>query len=161
MKQKYDIIKDNEKNELILKESAELDKDILSVLCEQIYDSASVEAAIKESRDSLVSLLRTKNMYPPSIYIEKIAEAVIEIYGNGGLSSTEIYFNDSEFLSYHEPEIIDDIAVIDDEPDDLDDLLDDADNLDDTLDDDDISNIGANSSIKIADDESLDIEDDI
>ena len=34
MKQKYEIIKDYEKNTLILREYAELDKDTLSPLCE-------------------------------------------------------------------------------------------------------------------------------
>ncbi|QTA78203.1 Uncharacterized protein dnl_04200 [Desulfonema limicola] len=161
MKQKYQLSKDNETNQLILKEFAELDKDILSLLCEQVYDSSLVEAAAGENRETLIALLRTQNMYPPSLYMEKIADSVIELYGPGDISSAEIFFDDSDFLVSQQEEI-DALAGLDDDSDDLDDLLDDADDLDDALvDDDDISNIGSNSSIKIADDESLDIEDDV
>jgi len=160
MKQKYQLLKDDEKNQLIIKEFAELDKDILSILCEQTYDSAAVEAAKKESRETLITLLRTHNMYPPSLYMEKIVDSVMELYGSGDVSSAEIFFDDTEFL-INQQEEIDALAEIEEEEE-LDDLLDDADDLDTALvNTDDISNISANSSIKIADDESLDIEDDV
>jgi len=160
MKQKYQLLKDDEKNQLILKEFAELDKDRISLLCEQTYDSAAVEIAAKENREALITLLRTQNMYPPSLYMEKIADSVMELFGSGEVSSAEIFFDDSEFLAIRQEEL-DALADIDDDADDIDDLLDDADDIDDALADDDISNISANSSIKIADDESLDVEDEI
>ncbi|MEE4358401.1 MAG: hypothetical protein V2I97_18160 [Desulfococcaceae bacterium] len=158
MKQKYTIVIDEEENTLLLREFAELDKDMLSLLCEQRYDRAAVEAAMAEGNEALMSLLRTKNMYPPSSYMEKMIEAVKEVCGPDASPSSEILFDDSELFNVESDEI-DALADLDEESSDIDDLLEEDALEDDFVGDSDISNIGSNSSIKIADDDSLDIED--
>ncbi|WP_373501950.1 hypothetical protein [Desulfococcus sp.] len=159
MKQKYVIIKDDEKNALVLQEHAELDKELLSLLCEETYVGDMVADAVAQGKAAVMSHLRTRNMYPPSMYMDKIADQVMDLYKTGGGASAEVVFDDIELIvPDHEP-----IGVIEIEEDsaDLDDLLDDEeDTLDDEFGDDDDLNISTNASLKIADDESLDIDDD-
>jgi len=164
MKQKYTVLKNDEKNELVIREYAELDKEIFSLLCEEIYNGDVVKSAIKKSKESLISALRTQNLYPPGIYMDKIADAAVSLYESADMNQhpLDILFNDINFLTKEprEPEIPEE--EIEEEPvvaDDLDDLL--EDDIDDIEDDfDDKSSIDPiNSPLKIADDESLDIED--
>jgi len=166
MKQKYTVLKNDEKNELIIRESAELDKEIFSLLCEEVYNGDVIKSAIKKSKESLILTLRTQNLYPPGIYMDKIADAAVSLYSSADMNQhpVDILFNDIDFLTQEprEPEIPEE--EIEDEPiaaagDDLDDLLeDDIDDIDDDFDD--KSSIDPiNSPLKIADDESLDSED--
>jgi hypothetical protein len=41
MKQKYEILKDEDNKRLIIREYAELDKDVMSLLCEESYGVAT------------------------------------------------------------------------------------------------------------------------
>ncbi len=164
MKQKYMIVRDDEKNSLILREFAELDKDILSLLCEQMYERNAVLTKMADSDDALTALLRTKNMFPPASYMEKIVRAVREVYGPDGPASAEAVFDDSQLLTPVPaaaviPEDLEALTVIEDESSDIDDLLEEDALEDDFVGEDAINNIASNSSIKIADDEALDIED--
>ena len=158
MKQKYVIIKDDEKNALVLQEHAELDKELLSQLCEETYAGDMVAEAVVQGKEALISRLRTRNMYPPSIYMDRIADQVMELYGVEGGSSAEVLFDDIELI-IKDREVAAAIALDDDSAD-LEDLLDDDDSLDDEFGDDDGLNINANASLKIADDDSLDVDDD-
>jgi hypothetical protein len=155
MKQKYVISRDEKKNELSFKEYGELDKEALSLLCEQKYDGAVVEASIVKGKVPLINLLRTKNFYPPSIYMDPIADAVIALYKSGDLS-TEVLFDDMELLFGDHIEKVSE--VVEEETEDYEELLDEADSLEDEFGDDEID-INDNASLKIADDEVLDIED--
>lgn len=162
MKQKYMIVRDDEKNSLILREFAELDKDILSLLCEQVYERNEVQARMTESDDALVALLRTKNLFPPTSYMEKIVSAVREVYGPDGPSSAEAVFDDTQLLATTVtviPDEMDALTSIEEDSSDIDDLLEEEALEDDFVGEDAISSISSNSSIKIADDEALDIED--
>jgi len=156
MKQKYFILKDDEQKKLIIKEFAELNKEIFSLLCEEKYDDKAIESAIKKGEKALISKLRTKNMYPPGIYAEKIAEAVIDMYGSREKQSVELYFNDIELLTKDEEEktqeIIDEAGGTSDEINKAigDDLEEDFEEKTP------IKKI--NSSIKIADDEYVDVD---
>ena len=161
MKQKYEIVRDDEKNQLVLREHAELDKDMMSLLCEQTYTQADVEEAIRNGPQALMNVLRTKNMYPPGYYIERIAAAIVEITGQGDKTSAELVFDDLEFLTREEQKTDVLTNIMEDESSDLDDLLEDEDNMDEEFEDEGIGNIGSNSSLKIADDESLDIDDEV
>ncbi len=99
MRQKYEIIRDDDNKRLIIREFAELDKDIMSLLCEETYDRKAVKTAMGLDKDALIAALRTKNLYPPGVYAEKIAEKVIELFTAKGKTSEEIVFDDLEFLS--------------------------------------------------------------
>ena len=158
MRQKYVIIRDDEKNALVLQEHAELDKELLSLLCEETYTGDMVAEAVGLGKAVVMSRLRTRNMYPPSIYMDKIAEQVMSLYAGEGAGTAEVIFDDVELIIKDREEL----DAMEDDSADLDDLLDedDDDNLDDDFGDDDDLNISSNSSLKIADDDSLDIDDD-
>jgi len=160
MKQKYVIIKDDEKNALLLQEHAELDKELLSLLCEETYAGDLIAEAVGLGKEVLMARLRTRNMYPPSIYMDQIAQQVMELYATEGASSTEVIFDDVELIVKDREEA--EALAMEEDSTDLDDLLDDDDdeNIDDDFGDDDGINISSNASLKIADDDSLDIDDD-
>ncbi|OQX23315.1 MAG: hypothetical protein BWK80_26625 [Desulfobacteraceae bacterium IS3] len=162
MKQKYMILKNNEKNELIIREFAELDKEVLSFLCEERYNGEVITAAMAQGRNAMFTALRTQNMYPPGLYMDKIIEVVKAMY-DPEKSDTEnpgadIFFNDMDYLTKdsREPEILEEI--IDEEPEDIDELLDD--DIEDDFDDKEAID-PFNSPLKIADDDVLDVEDDV
>lgn len=161
MKQKYAIEIDTEKRELILKEYAELDKEMLSLLCQQSYDLSAVESAAGLGRTELIKLIRTQNLYPPSVYMDRLADEIMAMVGaENETTASEVFFDDLELLTQEREALEAEMAESDD--DDLEDLLDDDDDdegLDDEFGDDDID-ISSGSSLKIADDDSLDIDDD-
>jgi hypothetical protein len=99
MKQKYTIVRDDKNQQLIIREFAELDKEILSLLCEETYDHKSIRAAIKSGKEALIAALRTNNLYPPGIYADKIANAVKELYATKAKESVDLFFNDLELLA--------------------------------------------------------------
>jgi hypothetical protein len=123
MKQKYEILKDEENKCLIIREFAELDKDTMSLLCEESYDKKAVKSAMGLGKDALVAALRTKNLYPPGTYAGKIAEKVMALYAAKGISSDEIVFDDLEFLS-REHEAAEAAKSYEAEPAEIDELLD-------------------------------------
>ena len=98
MKQKYLISKEDDQKKLIIKEFAELDKEMLSLLCEEEYDNKIIKSAISKGKEALISELRTNNMYPPSVYAEKIAQAIIDIFDSKDNQSIELSFNDVDLL---------------------------------------------------------------
>jgi hypothetical protein len=145
---------------LIIREFAELDKQILSLLCEETYDSKMIRAAVKQGRSHLITALRTNNLYPPGIYAEKIAASVTELYATKGQQSLDLFFDDLELLaveSHPEPENADEEKPVQEQGEDVDELLED-DFESDYEEKDKISKI--NSSLKIADDDYSDGPDD-
>lgn len=154
MKQKYLILKGDENKELIIKEFAELDKDMLTLICEETYDYEAIESAIAQGKDALVSKLRTINMYPPSLYAGKIAESIMDICGSEDNQSTELFFDDIDFVKKEQVERLS-LSDIEEEAVEIDELLEDT--IDEDFDENKELN-KINSSIKIADDEVLDIE---
>jgi hypothetical protein len=154
MKQKYEIIRDIQKKTLVLREYAELDKDTLSPLCEETYELRTVETALSGGKDALVAALRTKNMYPPGAYAEKIADAVAEMFGSADRQSAELLFDDIELLNKEREELEAAEAEVDEEAEDIDDLL--TEEYEDEYEnEDEIKNI---NSLKVADDEYGDVE---
>jgi hypothetical protein len=161
MKQKYVVLKDEEKEEYILREFAELDKDALSLLCEEHYPLETVDGAAQQGLGALIQALRTPNMYPPVSYIERIAELVMALRDGTAESPAEVVLDDVENIIRDRKEAeAAEAAEEEEESSDIDDLLEDDDNLEDDFEDDDIPSIDSNSSLKIADDDSLDVDDD-
>ncbi|MFZ0132300.1 MAG: hypothetical protein WAK95_07145 [Desulfobacterales bacterium] len=154
MKQKYEIIKDDEKHTLILREYAELDKDTLSPLCEESYDIAAIATAVSGGKSALIAALRTKNMYPPGLYAEKIAAAVMDLLGRDDRQVAELLFDDIELLN-REREIEIHQAELKEEVEEIDELL--TDEFEEEEDDfeggGEIKDI---NSLKVADDEYVD-----
>ena len=151
MKQKYAIIRDDDQKQLIVREYAELDKEMMSLLCEETYRQEVIVAAVQDGRQAVVDAIRTNNMYPPTIFAEPIAEAIMGLFADEGNSSAELFFDDKEFFSK-------DIEVVAAEPDedveedvDVDELL--EDDIDDDFSDDEVLT-DFKSSIQVADDDS-------
>jgi hypothetical protein len=99
MKQKYLIINDRENKQFKIQEFAELNKETLSLLCEEAYDYKTIKSAVSAGKDALISTLRTNNLYPPGIYAEKIANAVIELHTSKDEESVELFFDDISLLA--------------------------------------------------------------
>jgi len=99
MKQKYTIIRDDKNKQLIIREFAELDKEILSLLCEETYQEKRIRAAIRKGRQALIAAFRTNNLYPPGIYANKIADAVKNLYTAKAKASEDLFFDDLELLA--------------------------------------------------------------
>jgi hypothetical protein len=157
VKQKYTVTKEAENNVLIIREFAELDKDVLSLLCEEKYEDQVIRSALEKGRDKLVASLRTFNFYPPRLYAEKIADLVTSIYQDGDTQSREMLFDDSDFLQKIR-ERSEPVAVLEAETEEA------ADLLDDELEDDFIEGdaLGSISSpLTVAEDELDDHDDDI
>ena len=153
MKQKYSIVRDDKSNQLIIREFAELDKQILSLLCEETYDSKMIRAAIKQGGSHLIAALRTNNLYPPGIYAAKIAESVTALYATKDQESLDLYFDDLELLAVKPRPARKDAAEeepVEEQGEDVDDLLED-DFESEYEEKDKISKL--NSSLKIADDD--------
>ncbi len=128
MKQKYVVLLDSELGKLAIQEYAELDKEMLSLLCEETYDAKKIRAAMEKDRNALIQALRTHNMYPPGAYTERIADAIAEMFKPGANPSTELFFEERELFDFTEA----DVATPSDDDDeeeeaalDVDDLLDD------------------------------------
>lgn len=99
MKQKYTIVRDDQNKQLIIREFAELDKEVLSLLCEETYEQKAIRAAIKRGKEDLIAALRTNNLYPPGIYAEKIADAVKGLFATKNKESEDLFFDDLELLT--------------------------------------------------------------
>ena len=111
MKQKFVISRDSDKKELIIKEYAEIEKDRLSLVCEETYDDKVIKTAMEKSKEALYSALRTDKLYPPIFVTMNIGEAIIEVYGSKNKPSTEFVFNNIDFITKdgEKPEIEDNI----------------------------------------------------
>ena len=157
MKQKYTILKNDEKTAIIIREFAELDKEMFSLLCEETFEDETVKSAIAKDKATLIKTLRTHNLFPLGIYAEKIAEAVTKMYESGDDQPVELIFNDIDLLIKKEqkPLALDDIE---EEAIGIDDLLDEDVPEEDFDEKSDIKNIPY--SLKISDDDSGGIDDD-
>ncbi len=148
MKQKYQITRDDEKQVLTIREYAELDKDILSPICEENYPIESIRKASQEKKEVLIAALRTKNMYPPGVYAERIAEGVAGLLRTED-PSVELFFDDIELLAAEEEKM--EKRLEEEAGQDLDELLEDDYKQDDLEDKTGLKQL--NSSLKIADGE--------
>ena len=98
MKQKYVIEKSESGDELIVKEYAELDKEMLSLLCQESYAATDLTAAKERGKAALIEAIRTNNMYPPGVYADQIADAVIGLMASDDAPVTELFFDDKELF---------------------------------------------------------------
>ena len=156
MKQKYIIARSEDQNEMIIREFAELDKDAMSLLCEETYDIKAIETAIRSGKEALIGALRTPNMYPARIYAEKIADSVISMFESPDQESAEVSFDDFDFLTPGRIKVKE-LEASEDESSDIEDLLEDE--FDDEYSEKpSISNL--NSSLNVDEDDLSDFEED-
>jgi hypothetical protein len=98
MKQKYLILNGKNENELVIRESAELDKGIVSELFEMTYDREALKAACEKDKSAILSAIRTPIFYPTALCADRLAEAVADFYAAGGSDTVEVSFDDHEAL---------------------------------------------------------------
>ena len=98
MKHKYTISKDDKRGRLIIKEYAELDKGMLTFVCEAIYENEQVNTSIAKGKAALIVTLRTPNFYPAGTYADKLADAIIEYNHSENFEPVEILFDDTELI---------------------------------------------------------------
>ena len=160
MKQKYLIINDKKNKQFKIQEFAELNKETLSLLCEEAYDYKTIKSAVSAGKDALISTLRTNNLYPPGIYAEKIASAVVRLHQSKDEESVELFFDDINLLTKKRQSSGTTVQLEDDSAD-LDEMLEDDfgdDDDDDYPEKNGLKKMG--SSLKIEDDDYVDINDD-
>ena len=161
MKHKYMILKNEDQSELIIREFAELDKDSMSLLCEEIYDNQKIQSAIKKNKEALVGALRTPNMYPAGVYADKIAESVMALYESGRQDPIEVFFDDFEFVSSTRKKVTKVAAAQkaddEDEASEIEDLIEDE--FDEEFDEKPVLN-KLNSTLKIDEDDMNDFDED-
>lgn len=158
MKQKYSIHKDTEKQALVIKEYGELNKEILSLLCEETYPEVVIQGAIKEGKDALIKVLRTRNMYPPGVFANSIADLVITFYGSDGEQSAEIMLDDKEFFEKNGIDVPREEEAVEGDEDDIDSVL--EDNIDEVYEEKKIIK-DLKSTLKVADDDAAGTDDDV
>ena len=110
MKQKYHLNKDMKAKTLTIQEFAvlsadtgkqkypEVQGDQYSLLCEQTYDAREVKSASSTGKDELIMLLRNQHFFPIGIYMEKIADVVMDMYASKGEQNQELVFDDKAVL---------------------------------------------------------------
>ena len=151
MKQKYSILKDNKSGIVTIKEFAELDKGMFSLIFEETYENKAIEAAIKEGKEALVAAIRTPNLYPIAEYAEKIADTVIDYFKNAPEEEpVELVFNDIKLMQKVKKETPE--TETEEKSVEIDDLLDDDDDNDADDDDDEKKGISAPSKKEKKDD---------
>jgi len=111
MKQKYMILKSNDNKHLIIKEFAEIEKDMFSLLCEETYEIKTIQSAIKSGMSKLISTIRTQTFYPSATWAKQIAEGIVNCFNSKSSETVEIFVDDAEALQKKEDaiEIIDDL----------------------------------------------------
>jgi hypothetical protein len=154
MKQKFVITKNSADGQLLIQEYAELDRDMLSLLCEESYSLEALQSAMKEGTKVLTAFLRTKNLYPPGMYAERLATAVTTLMQDEAQESVEVMINDIELLA-SEREAAEANSSLEKETADIDELLEDEGkkNFEEDLDIDE-----SKPSFKISEDEVGDVE---
>lgn len=100
MKQKYSIFIDNEAGIMTIKEFAELDKGMFSLIFEETYEIPMIRAAIENGKNDLIAAIRTPNLYPIAEYVEKIAHTIIDEFEKSAPFETpvELVFNDIKLM---------------------------------------------------------------
>ena len=113
MKQKYILSRDMEKEILTIREFSELSKDRFTLVCEESYGNEKIEKAIAEGKNALIKTLRTPNFYPVAVYIEKIADMVIPLFGKKGPADpsqqNELLFDDADLFA--KEEVVEEVAT--------------------------------------------------
>jgi len=158
MQQKFSIIKDKENKKLIIKEFSELDKDLYSLVCEESYDLKEIKRATKNGPNDLIRFLRTKNIYPISHCASKMADEITNLIGSAKAETVDVLFNDLEPITKEGK-----IAELQKKPDSdtvkIDELLEDDIDYEESTEQEEIKSISSSAStIKVAEDDSLDVE---
>jgi hypothetical protein len=149
MKQRFSISRDIGGEKIVIREYAELDKSIYSLLCAESYPAAEIEAALAKGADRVIALLRTDSFFPTSYFAKKLIGSLGDYFQSGSSEEVLIDADDTECISSvsrHIPM---------EGPDSIEDLLDVA--GEEIIEDDDEPVGKLDAPIKIAEDETVEI----
>lgn len=111
MRQKYIVSREGPDNNLIIMEyavtetkvkkpaSLELPNEKFTFLGKETYENTVVAESVSNGIKSVISTIRTKNLYPIEPYAIIIAEAVITLYNSADNIPVELFFNDVDLVS--------------------------------------------------------------
>lgn len=99
MKYKYVFSKDHDASQFIIREYAELSKEIFSIVCESSYDLKQIEDAMADGYDAVMAKMRTQNFFPPGNFLDRIVKDVAELIASGEQNMVEVFCDDAEFLT--------------------------------------------------------------
>lgn len=141
MKQKYRIWKNVKDKNLHIQEYAVLNADSrkqklpglqdedFSLLCEQVYEAEEVKQASSKGKDELILFLRNQHFFPIGVYMDLIADRIIDMYASKGEQNENLIFDDKVHLLGESDELSSMMEIENDKDveseDDIDDLLDD------------------------------------
>lgn len=110
MKHKFHIWKNVKGKKLLIQEYAVLSAnaskkrqlglqdDDFSLLCEQSYNAEAIKKAASTGKQAVISLLRNQHFFPIGLYIEVIADSVIEMYTSKGEKYQNLIIDDKDVL---------------------------------------------------------------
>ena len=110
MIQKFTLIRDDANDTLTIEEFAVLDRvfknsstynldvENFSSICRVEYDREKIEVALLKNKQAVISVIRTRNMYPIGIYATAIADSIIALYESTSGKTIELIFDDQELL---------------------------------------------------------------
>ena len=110
MIQKYSIIQDRGNNTLTINEYALLEKkhkygDVVrygdtdfTFICKEEYSSEIIGAAVLQGKNTIISTIRTHNLYPIAHHASRLADSIIDLYETEDNTSVELVFDDQELL---------------------------------------------------------------
>ena len=99
MKHKYVFSKESAAGRFVIREYAELSKEIFSVVCESSCELKEIEAAVARGAEAIMARMRTQNFFPSSHFIERIANGVNELIASSEQNMVEVLCDDAEFLT--------------------------------------------------------------
>ena len=111
MLQRYEIDRNDQTNRLSIKEFAVLEKksnkqydykpikEDYSLIHEVSYDGETIQAAISEGQNALISELRSGDFFPVYPCVEIIAKRVTGLFNGNADPVSEVFFDDRTLLS--------------------------------------------------------------
>ena len=98
MKQRFSISRNTDGEKVVIKEYAELDKGMYSLLCEESYAVEAVVAALAKGPDHVITLLRTESFFPIIFFTEKLIATIDDYLQQGSTEVVKIDADDTECI---------------------------------------------------------------
>ena len=98
MKQKFSISRNTGGDKIVIKEYAELDKGVYSLLCEESYAEKSLSATLAKGAEHVITLLRTESFFPTRFFAEKLIAVLDNYLQQGSTEAVHIDADDTECI---------------------------------------------------------------
>ena len=93
MKQKYAISRNDDTVSINITEYSEVDKDIYAQLCTETFLIADLPD-FQDNPESVIQVLRTRNMFPPGDYAVRIADSLAQLLADDAQRIIEVKIDD-------------------------------------------------------------------